>query len=158
MNPFILPRPQMTLMGLSVLGDSRTDIPDLWQRFDQMAHRIHFAVPAARYIIITWGIETELNRLHYLFAGVQILKVEAPPISTVIKILPKAQYAIFYASASKVETAWTMILDEWLPASPYAEPGFIILRYDRKRYLEARPGRKEIDIYVPLHDKVQTAP
>lgn len=143
----------MTLMGLSELGDTRTDLQGLWERFDALESRIYQAVPLARYIIFTWGAETELFYKHFMFVGVEITGVQTPPLNVVVKILPPVQYAVFSAWSRELDSVWNYAFEEWLPQSPYEEPGFIIQRYDRQRYMQAQPGRREIDIYLPLRPK-----
>ena len=148
--PQIIRRGQMTLLGISMLGDSRTDIPDLWTRFARMEPFIIESALSPRYIIITWGSETELLYKHFLYVGVEVPRIQAPPIASTVKILPAAQYAVFSAWARTLDDMWTYALETWLPGSAYSEPGFIIQRYDRLRYMEAPPYRKEIDIMIPL--------
>src|SRR5574338_327327 len=97
----------MTLLGLSMLGDSRNDITTIC----------------------------------------------APPMYTTIKIIPAAHFAVFSAWARSLDDMWSYVLESWLPDSPYQEPGYIIQRYDRLRYLQAPPQRKEIDIMIPLRRK-----
>jgi predicted transcriptional regulator YdeE len=143
----------MTLLGVSRLGDSRTDITGLWARFAELEPRIAQRVPAARYIIITWGGETEVTYKHFLYVGMEVSRIQAPPLDTIVKILPAAQYAVFSTWVYELDKVWRYALEEWLPASPYQEPGFIIQRYDRLRYLQARPPKREIDIYIPLRKK-----
>ena len=153
MNPQIVHRPQMSMIGLSVLSNSSMDITPLWQRFEEMEHRIHYALSAARYVITTWGAETELTRQHFVFVGVEISRIEAPPVSAVIKILPPAQYAIFPTRAGELGVVWKRVMEDWLPKSPYERPRCVIERYDRNRYLEAPPEWREVDIFVPLRLK-----
>jgi predicted transcriptional regulator YdeE len=151
--PQITQKGQMILVGLSILGDSRTDIPDVWDRFQLIEPRIHQAGNSGRYVIITWGIETELSSNHFLFTGVQVRELEAPPLSSVIKILPAAQYAVFSCWASELDTTWRYALEGWLPGSPYQMPGFIIRHYDRKRFFGNPQARREVDILIPLRKK-----
>lgn len=149
-QPQIIRKAQMILVGISVLGDSRTDVPGLWARFGEIEPRIVNAVPTARYVVITWGEETLLTYQHFLYVGVEVKRVQRPPLRSVIKVLPALQYAVFSAWSHELDDTWFYALQEWLPASPYREPGFIIQRYDRARYIEARRGRREIDILIPL--------
>lgn len=156
--PQIIRRGQMALLGISELGDSRTDIPGLWTRFAQMEPRILESVPTARYIVITWGTETEMLYKHFLYVGVEVTRILAPPLFSTIKIIPAGQYAVFSTWARTLDDVWSFALETWLPESDYSEPGFIIQRYDRQRYLEAKPYNKEIDIMIPLRRKDAPGP
>lgn len=151
--PQIIRQKQMPLVGISLLGDSRTDIPALWRSFTDMEPNIMERLTDARYVIITWGVETEMVYKHFLYVGVEVSRVVAPPLGSTIKIIPAAEYAVFSTWAHTLENTWSYALETWITKSPYREPGFIIQRYDRQRYLEAPPQRKEIDIMIPLHKR-----
>jgi predicted transcriptional regulator YdeE len=154
-EPRMVYRAQTALVGLLEVGDSRTDIPDLWRRFEEMEPRIRAANLRARYVVITWSGETEVSGLHYLFVGVQVARLQYPPIGSVVKILPASRYALFPAPARRLETAWRFVLEEWLPASPYRTPGYIVQSFDRERYITAPPEQAEIDILAPLQQEVK---
>lgn len=154
-NPQLIRKNQMTMLGVSELANSRVDVPALWKRFEQIQPRIYHAVSQSRYVIITWGPETELSNKHFIFTGVEVQKLEAPPVSAVIKILPAAQYAVFTGWIREFDELWNYAMNDWLVESQYDMPGFVIQVYDAYRYFRSNQSKREIDLMIPLRKKVK---
>lgn len=153
LNPQFIRKGQMTMVGLSMLGNSSSDISTLWKRFEEIEPNIYNAGRSGRYVIITWGVETELSEQQFIFTGIEVQKLQSPPLTAVIKILPAGQYAVFSSWAREFDNLWRYAMDDWLEMSPYDMPGFIIQHYDSQRYFRARPARREVDLLIPLREK-----
>jgi predicted transcriptional regulator YdeE len=165
MEPIIIDKDQMTLLGFSFYGDpfrlsagwtEENEIGRLWQRFtaylDQHRHRIqHVRSDAVMYEVHIEHDETREKGEYEVFVGLEVERLDQVPVELTAKILPPTTYAIFSLHGKEITSDWPMIIFEWLSGSEYqrAHPyGF--QRYDERfRGLE-HLEESTLDVYVPV--------
>jgi hypothetical protein len=152
MEPLVIRKPQMTLVGISVFGVARAEMEGAWQRFDPLEDRILRPMSRSRFAIVTWGIESELSgkEKEFLFIGTEVQCIAAPPLDSVIKILPAGIYAMLTVRAALVVWEPVHIFEQWLPDSGFTQRGFLMQRYDRARFFDCPPNEREVDVFLPL--------
>ena len=155
MQPKILTRPEMTLVGIVGTGStvSDVDIAGLWKRFISLSQLIAHQVDPEK------GYELHIHQatspqMHFCLVGVAVKKIEALPIEIFAKVVPAGRYAVFthtfshggFGEAFKAVYAW-------LEGSPYqfAHP-FDIQVYD-ERFKGADDSESVIEILVPIEEK-----
>jgi predicted transcriptional regulator YdeE len=166
MEPTIVERNQIVLVGLSFFGDpfaasggwtEENEIGRLWNRFTAyMAHhgdRIkHIKNPAVGYEVHIEHEETAAKGHFEVFVGVEVAQLEDVPVEMSVKILPPTQYAVFTLKGKQIISDWPrMIYQEWMPESGYQEAHpYMFELYDQRfkglKQLEA----SAVDAYIPV--------
>jgi AraC family transcriptional regulator len=150
MEPVIVDKSEMTLVGMVTYGQTKNEIVKIWERFDAQIHRVKNASLEARYALIIWNDETEQTGNENIFVGVQVEQVEDLPKEMFVKVLPASQYAKITVKASELDTIWGLVFGEWLPASNYQDKGYIVESYPADRYDDDNLDDSEIDVFIPI--------
>jgi AraC family transcriptional regulator len=165
MEPKIIEKGQMTLLGFSFFGDpfsisgawtEENEIGRLWKRF--MAYlakhrqRIqHVKTDRVMYEVHVQHEETEVTGEHEVFVGLEVEELEDVPVEMSVKIFPAASYAVFTLHGEQITSDWPQMILEWMSRSGYQ----IAHPYNFQRYDERFKGVDQIDasvleVYVPI--------
>jgi predicted transcriptional regulator YdeE len=166
MEPLIVEKPQMTLLGLSFFGDpfslsagwtEENEIGRLWKRFMAYlaGHRQqirHVVSEAVAYEVHIYHEETPQTGEFEVFVGLQVSKLEDVPLEMSAKILPPATYATFTLEGEQVGQDWPLlIIGEWLPEAGYeADHTHSIQRYDERFKGIERIDESVLEVHIPL--------
>lgn len=157
MEPQLVEKPEMTLVGVVGCGSSVSDldIAGLWKRFDDehgKSVKIKHQVEEKGYEL---HIEEEtLPKMHFCLVGVQVQKLEDMPIELFAKSVPACRYAVFthcfkdggFGDAFKAVYGW-------LENSEYAAAHcFDIQCYDA-RFKSPDDPESVVEIWVPIVPK-----
>lgn len=169
MQPMIVERDQIILVGFSFFGDpfaassgwtEENEIGRLWNMFvAYMTHhgdRIkHIVNPAVGYEVHITHEETAAEGHFEVFVGVEVEQLEDVPVKLSVKILPPTKYAVFTLKGNQITSDWPrMIYHEWMPTSGYqdAYPYMFELYDERFKGLEHLEASM-IDAYVPVKQR-----
>jgi predicted transcriptional regulator YdeE len=166
MEPKIVAKPQMMLLGLSFFGDpfslsagwtEENEIGRLWKRFMAYlaGHRgeiKHVVSDAVAYEVHTYHAETPETGEFEVFVGLEVDRLEDMPIGMSAKILPPATYALFTLEGEQIGSDWPLlIIGEWLPEAGYeADHSHSIQRYDERFKGVQKIDESVLDVYIPL--------
>ena len=166
MEPTLVEKPQITLVGLSFFGNpfavsggwtEENEIGRLWNRFmayltlhrDRLKHVLSDTVA---YEVHIEHQETKLTGEYEVFAGLEVATLEDVPVELSVKILPPATYAVFTLEGKQIISDWPKtIVGEWMARSGYQSA----YTYGFERYDERFKGVQNIDesvldVYVPV--------
>lgn len=165
MEPVIVEKDQMILLGFSFYGDpfslsagwtEENEIGRLWQRFtaylNQHRHRIkQVKSDAVRYEVHIEHDETRQKGEYEVFVGLQVERLEQVPVELTAKILPATAYAVFTLHGKEIASDWPMMIFEWMSESEYqrAHPYGFQCYDERFRGLE-HLEESTLDVYVPV--------
>lgn len=128
----------------------------LWARFmaylDHNSQRILHCLPEdVAYEVHVYGEETMTQGLFEIFVGVQVERLESPPVELLAKVLPASHYAVFTFHGEQITSDWVWEIDRWLAESgcqrshPYS-----FQRYDRRFKGMDRIAESTLDVYLPV--------
>lgn len=151
MEPEIVEKPQMTLVGLVGCGAdvSTLDIGGLWSRFERHVERIEHRIEGTGYEV---HIEEETSPpMHFALVGVEVERIGDIPLELFVKVIPAWTYAVFthrlgdgsFGSAFEAAYDWIRTSD-YRPARP-----FDIQVYDQRFRCPDDP-ESVLEIMVPL--------
>ena len=166
MEPTLVEKPQITLVGLSFFGNpfavsggwtEENEIGRLWNRFmaylTQHPGRIKHVLPEnVSYEVHIEHEETRNTGEYEVFTGLEVTALEDVPVELSVKILPPVTYAVFTLRGQQIVSDWEKtIVSEWMSRSGYQSP----YRYGFQLYDERFKGIQNIDesildVYVPV--------
>ena len=166
MEPTIVEKSQITLVGFSFFGDpfqasaewtEENEIGRLWKRFITYLmnnpDRIkHVKADRVSYEVQIEHEETASKGNFQVFVGVEVEKLEDVPLELVVKILPPTRYAVFTLHGAQITSDWPlMIYGEWLPSSGYqAAFNYHFQYYDQRFKGLENLDESVVEIYVPI--------
>ena len=169
MQPTIVQKDEITLVGLSFYGDpfetsagwtEENQIGQLWQRMlaylSEHADKIQHPVPVqASYEVHVYGPETMTKGLFEVFIGIAVEQLEAVPVDLLVKILPATEYAVFTLQGQQISSDWHLEIDEWIAAAGYqhAHP-FSFQYYDERFKGLDQLADSQLDVYMPVVEQV----
>ena len=168
MEPKIVERDQMLLVGFSFFGDpfatsggwtEENEIGRLWSRF--MAYmarhgdRIqHVTNPEVCYELHIVHEETSEKGHFEVFVGVEVAQLKDLPLEVAVKMLPATQYAVFTLKGQEITSDWAKMIYEWMPESGYQEAfPFMFQLYDQRFKGLQHLDVSALDAYVPVKQR-----
>lgn len=168
MKAEIVEKPAMLLVGFNFFGDpfrsysgwsEENEIGRLWKRWMAYLENAqpdlrHVSAPDAMVELHVYHAETLQTGEFEVFAGIEVMQLEAIPPEVVVKCLPASRYAVFTLVGQEITADWPWIMDtEWLPAlGVRRRPTFTYQRYDARFKGTDAIDESELDVYVPLED------
>ena len=133
MQPTILRKPEILLVGLPFYGDpfdtsnvwsEENHIGRTWKRLmgylGQHGSAIkHRAALDIFYEVHIYGEETNTQGLFEVFVGVPVERIESVPVELSVKVLPATEYAVFTLQGEAIYSDWVMNIDRWLVEAGY---------------------------------------
>jgi len=168
MEPTILEKGQMILVGFSFFGDpfrisegwtEENEIGRLWQRFiayltDHRDRLKHVADDQVCYELHVYNEETMSKGIFEVFVGLQVEKLEDVPADLLAKMLPPAKYAVFTLKGKQITSDWPKIIQEWLLGSGYRQAhAYGFQMYDERFKGLENVEESTLDVYVPIEKK-----
>jgi predicted transcriptional regulator YdeE len=166
MEPQIVEKPRMMLLGLSFFGDpfslsagwtEENEIGRLWKRFmaylaEQGQQIRHVASDAVAYEVHIYHAETPQTGEIEVFVGIEVTRLDDMPLEMSAKILPPATYAVFSLEGEQIASDWPLLItSEWLPEAGYqADHSHSIQLYDERFKGIQRIDESVLDVYIPL--------
>jgi AraC family transcriptional regulator len=165
MEPIILQKPEIILLGMSFFGDpfdthssweEENEIGCLWKRF--MAFLEHnqknlpyLSHPEAGFEVHIYHPETNTRGVFEVFVGLQIEMIENIPVELLIKILPPTAYAVFTFRGEEIVSDWPMQIDEWITNAGYQRAHPFSFQYLDQRFKGVdNLAESELDVYMPI--------
>ena len=165
MQPIILSKPEILLVGLSFYGDpfatsggwtEENQIGRTWQRLMSYLSRPgepirHRVAPEVSYEVHVYGEETNSKGLFEVFVGIPVERLEAVPVELLVKVLPATQYAVFTLAGEAITADWGMPIKHWLAEAgyEYSYP-FSAQYYDTRFKGLDQIAASVLDVYVPI--------
>ncbi len=166
MEPTLVKRPQIILLGFNFFGDpfklsggwtEENEIGRLWKRF--MAYWTqhpdgvkHVKNAAVFYEVHVEHPETTQSGEFEIFVGLEVEQLEQVPIELSAKILPPATYAVFTLRGQQINSSdWPKLMQDWMGREGYARPypyGFQL--YDERFKDVHHIDESVLDVYVPI--------
>ncbi len=165
MQPTILQKPEILLVGLSFYGDpfdasnvwtEENHIGLTWQRLmrylEQHSQAIqHRAAPDVFYEVHIYGDETNTKGLFEVFVGVPVERLEAVPVELSVKALPATAYAVFTLEGEAIFSDWVMHIDNWLVEAGYERSHPYSVQYYDPRFKGLdQIADSVLDVYMPV--------
>ena len=169
MEPVIVDKPAMILVGLGFFGDpfgistawsEENEIGRLWKRLmtylDGNKQRIHhITTDAVMYEVHVQHQETAQTGEVEVFVGLEVDNLGDLPLELLAKILPPTTYAVFTLQSEQIVSDWPlMIYTEWLPGSGYqsAHP-YSFQRYDERFKGMDQLESSTLEVYIPVEPR-----
>ena len=169
MQPQIVARGQMTLLGMSFFGDpfraaagwsQENEIGRLWSRFeaylaDHGAALRHVRDERVAYELHIDHAGTPTTGEYEVFVGLEVAALQDVPVQLLVKILPPGEYAVFTLHGAQITSDWhQQIYAGWLPAAGY-EPrhGYMFERYDERFKGMDRLEESTIEVHIPVRKR-----
>lgn len=141
-------------------------IPQMWMQFmsrvGEIKNRVDLKTSFGLYEMDKmneeWDVDSEfdIDEEFTAFTGVEVTNFDMVPDKMVTRSIKKHKYAVFTHSGNikDLPKSYDFIYKEWYPTSGYkfAAP-FDFELYD-ERFNYENPSKSEIDIYLPIKDKV----
>ena len=171
MEPIILQKPKIILLGMSFFGDpfdthsgweEENEIGRLWQRFmrfldnnsDKMPHLVN---PKAGFEVHIYHPETTTMGVFEVFVGLEIEEVENVPIELVMKVLPPSKYAVFTFHGEEIASDWHMRIHQWISDAGFKQAYPFSFQYLDQRFKGIENlAESELDVYMPIQSKSNT--
>jgi len=166
MEPTLVEKPQIMLVGLSFFGNpfavsggwtEENEIGRLWNRFmaylTQHRDRIkHVLSDTVMYEVHIEHPETRLSGEFEVFTGLEVERLEDVPVELSVKILPPVTYAVFTLQGQQIVSDWEKtIVSEWMSRSGYRNPyGYGFQLYDERFKGVQNIDESILDVYVPV--------
>jgi predicted transcriptional regulator YdeE len=166
MEPQIVQKPQMMLLGFGFFGDpfglsagwtEENEIGRLWKRFmaylaEQGPQIKHVLSDAVAYEVHIYHAETPQTGEFEVFVGIEVTRLDDMPMEMSAKVLPPATYAVFSLEGQEIAADWPLLINsEWLPEAGYqADHSYSIQRYDERFKGLQRIDESVLDVYIPL--------
>jgi predicted transcriptional regulator YdeE len=165
MEPIIIEKPAITLVGMSFYGDpfetsagwtEENQIGRLWQRLmaylSEQPDGIQHRTPVqASYEVHIYGPETMTKGLFEVFVGVPVARIDTPPVELLVKILPAAKYAVFTLQGKQISSDWHLEINQWIAAAGYQHAlPYSIQYYDQRFKGLDRIEESILDVYMPV--------
>ena len=165
MEPVIVQKPEINLVGMSFYGDpfdthsgwdEENEIGHVWQRFmkylEGNADRLlHLTDPEASYEVHVYHPETTTRGVFEVFVGLQVAQIENVPIELLVKVLPPTTYGVFTLMGDGITSDWYMHIDQWIAAAGYQRSHPFTFQYLDHRFKGVnRIAESELDVYMPV--------
>ena len=165
MEPIIIEKPAITLVGMSFYGDpfetsagwtEENQIGRLWERLmaylaehsESIQHR---SAVQASYEVHIYGPETMTKGLFEVFVGIQVERIEAVPVELLVKILPPTTYAVFTLAGKQISSDWHLEINQWIGQAGYQHAlPFSIQYYDQRFKGLGKIEESVLDVYMPI--------
>jgi predicted transcriptional regulator YdeE len=174
MEPTIVARDQIILVGLSFFGDpfatsggwtEENEIGRLWDRFmaygTRHGERIqHVARPEVYNEVHIWNEETAAKGHFEVFVGLEVTRLENVPFELLVKVLPPTRYAVFTLQGEQIVSDWSRtIYHDWLPRSGYQQAyPYMFQLYDQRFKGLEHLDESILDAYIPVQCAAQRSP
>jgi AraC family transcriptional regulator len=164
MQPKILEKRKITLLGMDFYGNvfqsgeawsTGNAVGQLWQRFNGFYEKKkdlikHLASESGYELWIDFEGEEE-SKDKYIFIGVEVKKLDEPPLELVARVLPETRYAVYTLKGNDIKSDWSMKLLDWVSGAGLEQSyTYIIEYYDPARFKGMDSPDSELDIYVPV--------
>jgi len=165
MEPSIVHKPEIKLVGISFYGDpfdthsgwdQNNEIGRLWVRFfdylqTNMDNIPNLARPDAMYEMHVYG-EEMLTIGHFeVFVGIEVENLESVPLDLLAKIIPASQYAVFTLEGEQITADWHLTVDKWISEAGYQrDESFSFQYYDHRFKGIDRIAESQLDVYLPI--------
>jgi predicted transcriptional regulator YdeE len=165
MQPVIVQKPEILLVGLSFYGDpfdtsgvwtEENHIGRTWQRLMNYLARnsnaIEHRTPEdVSFEVHIYGEETSTKGLFEVFVGLPVERLEAVPVELLVKVLPATQYAVFTLEGETIFSDWDMVIDRWLAEAGYERSHPYSVQYYDSRFIGIdQIADSKLDIYMPV--------
>ena len=165
MEPIILEKPAITLVGMSFYGDpfetsagwtEENQIGRLWERLmaylaenpDSIQQRVPIQ---ASYEVHIYGPETMTKGLFEVFVGIQVEGIEAIPVDLLVKLLPPTKYAVFTLQGTQISGDWHLEIDQWISDAGYQHTLPYSFQYYDQRFKGLDNLEESVlDVYMPV--------
>lgn len=165
MEPTIIQKPEMKLVGMSFYGDpfdthsgwdQNNEIGRLWVRFfdylkENMDNIPNLASQDALYELHVYN-EQMFTLGHFeAFVGIEVENLDAVPLDLLAKIIPASKYAVFTLEGEQIIADWHLTVDKWIAEAGYQrDESFAIQFYDHRFKGLDRIAESVLDVYLPL--------
>lgn len=167
MTPRITERKKLILVGMDFFGkpyekaggwSAQNAVGELWKRFSRFTEKkldsIKNLVSESGYELWVDFAEEKASGNKYIFAGLEVSKLEDTPLELVAKILPETRYAVFTFTMREIKEDWSKaqeIWNKWLPkARLELSFDYMIEYYDAERFKSMDNPESELDFMVPV--------
>jgi AraC family transcriptional regulator len=165
MEPALIEKPQMTLVGFSFFGDpfklsggwtEENEIGRLWNRFMDYLMKHPAAIKHVRAEKVAYEVhiehaETKQTGESEVFIGVEVDALEDVPVETTIKLLPPTTYAVFTLHGKEITADWSKMISEWMNRAGYHNPYPYSFQYYDERFKGVQQIEESVlDVYVPV--------
>ncbi len=165
MEPVIVEKPEIYLVGMSFYGDpfdthsdwaGENEIGRVWTRFmrylGENAEKIPpSAYEEAMYEVHVYNEETITKGLFEVFVGLQVENLAVVPLELVAKSLPATQYAVFTFEGEAISSDWHMEIDERITTAGYQRShSFSFQYYDHRFKGVDNLAESVLDVYMPV--------
>ena len=173
MQPKIVERGRMILIGLSFFGDpfaasagwtEENEIGRLWVRFLAYLAEQGDAIQGltdenVAYEVHIESADTAAKGYREVFVGVEVDRLTDVPVELLVKVLPAATYAVFTLKGEQIASDWSTSMGEWMRRSLYEPVGnFGFQRYDQRFQGVEDLAASELDVYVPITSSADVSP
>ena len=171
MEPVIVEKPEIYLVGMSFYGDpfdthsdwaGENEIGRVWTRFmrylGENAEKIPpSAYEEAMYEVHVYNEETITKGLFEVFVGLQVENLAVVPLELVAKSLPATQYAVFTFEGEAISSDWHMEIDERITTAGYQRShSFSFQYYDHRFKGVDNLAESVLDVYMPVKPQTPT--
>lgn len=164
MQPKVLEKRKITLLGMDFYGNvfqsgeawsTGNAVGQLWRRFNGFYEKkkdlIKHLVSEAGYELWIDFEGEEESKDKYIFIGVEVKKLDEPPLELVARVLPETRYAVYTLKGNDIKSDWSMKLLDWVSGAGLEQSyTYIIEYYDPTRFKGMDSPDSELDIYVPV--------
>lgn len=164
MKPKITDKRKITLVGMDFYGNPfqsgeawsmENAVGQLWQRFNGFYEKKkglieNLASESGYELWIDFEGEEE-SKDKYIFVGVEVEKLNEPPLELVVRILPETRYAVYTLKGDEIKSEWPSKLLDWVAEAGLEQSfTYIFEYYDPLRFKGMDSPDSELDIYVPV--------
>ena len=151
MNPWLLYKPAITLVGLPLMdGELSKRYDALWDQLAARYAEIPHADPDQGY-----GLHSLADDAYAYLAGLAVGRVDVIPEGMTARLLPANTYAVFVHNGRIAHLPQTVeqVFAAWLPSSSYQLAGDFYFEHYDDRF---QPGSAEsvISLYVPVSERL----
>ena len=170
MEPKIVKRERITLVGLSFFGDpfsekggwtEENEIGRLWKRFMSYLGDDRLRLPGSRVVQACYEVhiphpESRQTGEYEVFTGFETEETSGTPPEFLVKVLPASSYAVFTLKGKEITADWhQMIYQSWMPGSGYREAyPYSFQLYDKRFKGLDRLEDSVLDLYIPVEPEV----
>lgn len=170
MEPVIIDKPKINLVGMSFYGDpfdtrsgwdEENEIGRVWSRFmtyyeDNQDQIRHITDPGAAFEVHIYNPETTSLGFFEVFVGFQVDQIEYVPVELLVKILPSTKYAVFTFQGEEISTDWVMQIDGWIKDAGYQRAHPFSFQYLDHRFKGVdRLEELALDVYMPVQEIIE---
>jgi predicted transcriptional regulator YdeE len=165
MEPKFIKKEEILLVGMSFYGDpfdsfggwdDENEIGRLWNRFMTYLNTSNARIPhtidqEAAFEVHIYNPETSLRGTFEVFVGLQVQRIETPPVELLVKVLPPTSYAVFTLRGEEIKSDWDMHIDQWIATAGYKRAFLYSIQYMDHRFKGVeRLAESELDVYMPV--------